>query len=132
MAEIREYLVQTQENGCICISEEVVASIAALAVREVEGVYGLSANATLDISNILGRKNLRNGIRVRIDENNELFLACNLVVKMGCAVMDVAQEVQKAIADAVISMAGVRPTRVDVNVCGVVAPRTAENGSSRT
>ena len=39
MAEAKEYLVQSKENGTVMISEEVIASIAALAVRDVEGVY---------------------------------------------------------------------------------------------
>lgn len=126
MAENKEYLMQTHEHGSIQISEDVIASIAALAVREVEGVYGLSANGTFDLANILGKKNLRSGIRVRISEDDEVEIACNLVVKMGCAVMDVAQNVQNAIADEVTSMTGVRPAQVNVNVCGVAATKTAE------
>ena len=81
MADNKEYLVQAQENGSILISEEVIASIAALAVREVEGVYGLSTTASFDIANILGKKNLRKGIRVSINDD-EIAIACNLVVKM--------------------------------------------------
>lgn len=125
MAENKEYLVQEQENGSILISEEVIASIAALAVREVEGVFGLSVTQTLDLSNILGKKNLRKGIRVVItDEGVEI--ACNLIVKMGCAVMTVAKAVQEAITEEVMSMTGTRPLRVNVNVCGVAVPKTAE------
>ena len=122
MAENKEYLTQTQEHGNILISEEVIASIAALAVREVEGVYGLSANASFDISNILGKKNLRNGIRVRIQEE-QVEISCNLVVKMGCAVMEVARNVQEAISNEVASMTGVRPAQVNVNVCGVAVAK---------
>ena len=125
MAESKDYLTQPQENGSIRISEDVIASIAALAVREVEGVYGLSPNASFDLSNILGKKNLRNGIRVRIDEDGALAIGCNLVVKMGCAVMTVAKNVQTAISDAVTSMTGVRPTQINVNVCGVATPKPA-------
>lgn len=124
MAETKEYLVQAQENGSILISEEVIASIAALAVREVEGVYGLSATANFDISKIIGKKNLRNGIRVSIT-GDEIVIACNLVVKMGSAVMTVAKNVQEAISDEVASMTGNRPVRVNVNVCGVAVPRAS-------
>ena len=125
MADTKNYIVQPQDGGSILISEDVIASIAALAVREVEGVYGLSATATFDISSLLGKKNLRNGIRVRIDENGALSIGCNLVVKMGCAVMTVAKNVQTAISDAVTSMTGVRPTQINVNVCGVATPKPA-------
>ena len=124
MAENKEYLVQAQENGSILISEEVIASIAALAVREVEGVYGLSSTASFDIANVLGRKNLRKGIRVSVN-GDEIAIACNLVVKMGSAVMTVAKNVQEAISDEVASMTGNRPVRVNVNVCGIAVPKTS-------
>ena len=124
MAENKEYLVQEQENGSILISEEVIASIASLAVREVEGVFGLSITQTLDLSNILGKKNLRKGIRVTIAEEG-VEISCNLIVKMGAAVMTVAKNVQEAIAYEVTAMTGVRPLRVNVNVCGVAVPKPA-------
>ena len=124
MAENKDYLVQEQESGSILISEEVIASIASLAVREVEGVYGLSMTQTLDLSNILGKKNLRKGIRVVITEEG-VTISCNLIVKMGAAVMTVAKNVQEAIADEVTAMTGVRPLRVNVNVCGVAVPKPA-------
>ena len=124
MAEGKNYLVQAQDGGHILISEDVVASIAALAVREVEGVYGLSTTASFDISNLLGKKNLRNGIRVTMDGEN-VEISCNLVVKMGEAVMTVAKNVQESIANEVASMTGVRPAAVNVNVCGIAIPKNA-------
>lgn len=123
MADRKDYLVQSLENGNIMISEEVIASIAALAVREVSGVYGLSATAALDLSNIIGKKNLRKGIRVIIS-GEELEISCNLVVKFGEAVMEVAKQVQEAIAAEVLSMTGTAPKRINVNVCGVAEPKT--------
>lgn len=124
MAENKEYLVQAQENGSILISEEVIASIAALAVREVEGVFGLSATSNFDISKVIGKKNLRNGIRVSLN-GDEIAIACNLIVRMGSTVMTVARNVQEAISDEVYSMTGSRPARVNVNVCGVAMPRSS-------
>ena len=117
--------MQQQENGNILISQEVVASVAALAVREVEGVYGLSMTAGFDISEILGKKNLRKGIRVVFQED-EIEISCNLIVRMGSAVMTVAKNVQESIANEVASITGIRPARVNVNVCGVAVPKTAK------
>ena len=125
MPEKKEYLVQTQENGNILISEEVIASIAAFAVRDVEGVFGLSLTQTVDLSNILGRKNLRKGIRVTITEEG-MEIGCNLIVRVGSVVMTVAKNVQEAITDEILSMTGVRPLRVNVNVCGVAVPKASE------
>ena len=125
MSENKEYLVQPQENGNILISQEVVASVAALAVREVEGVYGLSMTAGFDISEILGKKNLRKGIRVAF-QDEEIEISCNLIVKMGAAVMAVAKNVQESIVNEVTSITGCRPARVNVNICGVAVPKTAK------
>lgn len=118
MTENKDYLVQPLENGNVLISEEVIASIAALSVRDVEGVYGLSATATLDLANIIRKKNLHKGIRVVID-GDAVEISCNLVVNLGTAVMQVAQKVQEAIAEEVTAMTGIRPKCVNVNVCGV-------------
>lgn len=123
MADMKDYLVQPLENGNVLISEEVIASIAALAVRDVDGVYGLTGSTNFDISDIIGKKNLRKGIRVVID-GETVEISCNLVVKFGATVMEVAQKVQEAIADEVTAMTGVKPKLVNVNVCGVVSPKT--------
>ena len=41
MGENKEYMTHPEELGCIHISEDVLASIAAGAVTEVEGISGL-------------------------------------------------------------------------------------------
>ncbi len=122
MADSKGYLVQTEENGSVMISEEVIASIASIAIREVDGVFGLSTGPSLDIGGILGKSNFRKGIVVDfLDEGFEI--SCNLVVKMGSAVMTVAKAVQEAICEEVTNMTGTRPTRVNVNVSGIAVPK---------
>ena len=125
MAETKEYLIEPLEDGSIMISEEVIATVAAMAVREVEGVYGLTTGNGLDLLSLLNIKNLRKGIRVTLGEGT-MEIACNLIVKMGTSVMDVAKKVQEKIVSEVESMTGVRPTRVNVNVCGVAVPKNKE------
>jgi uncharacterized alkaline shock family protein YloU len=123
MAETKVYLTQAEENGMIFISEEVIASIAASAVREVEGVYGLCTGTSLDLGNIIGRKNLLKGIRVQFREEG-FEISCNLVVKMGSAVVSVAKAVQETIVDEITAMTGSRPLRVNVNVSGIAVYKT--------
>lgn len=125
MADLKEYLVQTEDTGSIMISAEVVSSIAAIALREVEGVYGLTSGTNLDIGNIIGKKNFRKGIRVAFTEDG-MEISCNLVVKMGSAVMTVAKKAQESIAEEVTTMTGVRPERVNVNVCGIAVPKAVQ------
>ena len=64
MAENKEYFSKEVENGSIQISEEVVSSVAAMAVLEVEGVCGLASNLGYDIAEMLGKKTLAKGVRM--------------------------------------------------------------------
>ena len=66
MAENKEYYTQKVENGSIQISEDVVASVAAMAVMEQEGVCGLSTGIGSDIAEMLGKPlHLEVWVRVR-------------------------------------------------------------------
>ena len=61
MADHKEYWSTEDDQGCIRISEDVVASIAALAASETEGVSGLYSSLTSDIVSFLSKKNISKG-----------------------------------------------------------------------
>ena len=58
MSESKEYVSQTLEHGAIHISEEVIATIAALAIQDVEGVYGLNTSIAAIFKLSFGTKSL--------------------------------------------------------------------------
>ena len=121
MAEYnKQYIIQDQDNGSVLISEDVVATIVDQAVSEVEGVIGLSVKPGADIAEIIGKKNWGKGMKITIGEDNELSIDCNVLVKYGSSVIDVAKSAQNAVTSAVESMTGVKVTAVNVNVCGIV------------
>lgn len=122
MSEMKDCLVRSIDGGKILISAEVLAAVAALAVREVDGVYALSMTPSLDLAALLSGKNLRKGISV-VMRGEEICVSCNLVVLIGRSVMTVAKNVQDVIADEIESVSGIRPVQVNVNVCGIVAPK---------
>lgn len=84
MAENKEYFSKEVENGSIQISEEVVASVAAMAVLEVEGVCGLASNLGYDIAEMLGKKTLAKGVRMST-EGDALRIDCEIVAQFGAA-----------------------------------------------
>ena len=49
MAENKQYITQVQDNGTVLISEDVIVTIIAHAVEEVEGVVGLNVKPGADI-----------------------------------------------------------------------------------
>ena len=120
MAENKQYITQLLENGSVIISEDVIGTIVAHAVGEVEGVAGLSAKPGADIAELLGKKNWGKGMKIVISEDDEVAIDCNVVVAYGQSVVTVAANVQEAVRNAVESMTGVKIEAVNVNVCGIV------------
>ena len=104
------------DNGTIQISDEVVASIAALTAAEVEGVAALSAG--VDIGEWLGRKNLAKGVKITMQERT-VFLDISLLVKYASPIPTVARHVQEKVRDAVESMTGLTVGEINIHVCGV-------------
>lgn len=129
MAEHKEYWVTSGDQGTIKISEEVVASIAARAATETEGVSGLCAGLTTEIASLLGKKNLNKGVRVQIGERDTVDVELSILVKFGKSVGEVAAAVQQAAKAAIESMTGLKATAVNVIVGGVSfdPPKTVED-----
>ena len=120
MAENKQYIVQKQENGSVMISEDVITAIVAQAVSEVEGIVGLNTKPGADIADLIGKKSWGKGMKIMIAEDDSVAIDCNLTVSYGMSVVNTAAAVQDAVRNAVESMAGVKVTAVNVNVCGIV------------
>ena len=123
MAESREYYTQPMENGSIQISEEVIASIAAMSASEVEGVSGLSANFGSDIAEMFGVKNAGKGITLTAGKDNSVCIQCDVVAKFGVSIFELAKAVQEAVKTGVESVTGLSVAQVNVNICGIALPR---------
>ena len=66
MAENKQYITQVQENGSVKISEDVISTIVAHAVEEVEGVVSLNVKPGADIADLIGKKNWGKGMKIAI------------------------------------------------------------------
>ena len=119
MAEYKQFISQAQENGNVLISEDVVEVIAEHALSEVEGAAGLSVKPGNEVADLIGVKNWGKGLKIYISEDNTVAIDADIVIRYGYSVVDVADSVQSAIANAVESMTGVKVTAVNVNVRGI-------------
>jgi len=108
MAEYKRYITQTQENGNVMISEDVVAAIAEHALNDVEG-----ASLLRDI------KNWNKGIKILIAEDNSVAISMNITVTFGYSVVEVAANAQTAVTASVENRTGVKVSEVNVNICGI-------------
>ena len=106
MSENREYVSRSDELGNIHISGEVLASIAAAAALEVEGVSGLSANLGSDIAELLSnKKNLTKGVHIQV-EDEQVTVELAVLMSYGHTIPEVGRAVQDAVKSSVESMTG--------------------------
>lgn len=120
MADNKQYITQIQDNGTVMISEDVVATIVAQAVKDVDGVVTLSTKPAAELADMIGKKNWGKGTRITISENNAITIECDVLMGYGQSVVAVASAVQVAVANAVESMTGVHDVTVNVNVSGII------------
>ncbi|MGM9602882.1 MAG: Asp23/Gls24 family envelope stress response protein [Faecousia sp.] len=119
MAENKQYITQVQENGSVMISQEVIATIAAQAVVDVEGVNTIGNKPGVDMIDMIQKKSWGKGIKIVIDQDDALSVECGIIVNYGQSVVSVAKAVQEAISSAINSMMGITVASVNVNVCGI-------------
>ena len=120
MAENKQYIIQNQKGGSIMISEDVIGTIVAHAVSEVDGVVGLSNKMNPDFADLIGMGNRAKGVKITIDQDSNMSIDCNIVVAYGNCIVTVAKAAQDAIVTTVEALSGVKATAVNVNVCGVM------------
>ena len=113
--ENKEIVAENDES--IKISNDVVASIAGVAVSEVPGVYGMAGG----ITEIFGKKGLTKGIKVEVGEK-ETKIDVNIIVEYGARIPDVAFEIQNRVKQAVETMTGLKVANVNIHIQGINIP----------
>ena len=121
MSDSKEYVSRSDELGNIHISEEVLAAISAAAALEVDGVSSLAANLGSDIAELLGKKNLAKGVRVRM-EDDKVVVELSVLMTYGHTIPEMCKAVQEGVKNAVESMTGLKVSAVNVNVGGITFP----------
>ena len=106
------------ENGNIKISDEVISTIATIAVSEVNGVHGMGGSFAGDIVEKFGKKTLTKGVKITMD-GNEVVLDLNVVLKYGVRIPEIAWNVQENVKKSVESMTGLTVTKVNVRIVGI-------------
>ena len=120
MAEYKQYITQIQENGNVMISEDVIATIVAHALAEVDGIGSLGAKPGIGVADFDVKKHWSKSLKILIAEDNNVSIDCSVMVAYGNSVVDVAAAVQQNVTANVESMTGVKVNVVNVNICGII------------
>ena len=110
---------EKERIGEVQIADEVVAIIAGLAATEVSGVDSMAGNITNELVGKLGMKNLSKGVKVDVTEEH-VSVDLSLNMKYGYNIPEVSEKVQEKVKSAIESMTGMKVSRVNVRVAGVV------------
>jgi uncharacterized alkaline shock family protein YloU len=105
-------------EGNVCISNDVVATIASITAKSVEGVAGMFSSLTGGFAELLGRKNPSKGVKVTITDK-EVTIDMFVVVEYGVKIPEVAWEIQEKTKNEVEAMTGLAVVAVNVNIEGV-------------
>lgn len=110
--------INNEQNGNIKISDEVIATIASVATKEVNGIAGLNLSFTDEIASKFVKKNASKSIK--ITQNDEsISIDISVVVNYGVRIPDVSWEVQENVKKAVELMSGLNVDKINIIVAGV-------------
>ena len=118
MADGKEYISRTGEDGSLNISEDVISIIALEAMREVEGFGSISNPLSKDLAELIGKKTAARGVNV-LPEEDGVSVDVFISVKYNYSVVQVSQAIQEAIRNSVEDMTGIPVKAVNVHVGGI-------------
>lgn len=110
--------IKLDKYGNVKIADDVVAIIAEIAAREVQGVFSMSGGIADSITEILGKKNPSKGVKVEVGEK-EAAIDLYIVVDYGVRIPDVSWQIQENVKKAVETMTGLTVVEVNIHIQGV-------------
>ena len=121
MAEVNNAVdteVKAADGGRILFADDVIATIASLAVADVKGVCGMNGSVAEGFSSILGKKNPTKGVKVQVG-TEEAIVDLSVLIQYGFKIQEVCQNIQVAVKNAIETMTGLACNQVNVYVAAV-------------
>jgi uncharacterized alkaline shock family protein YloU len=124
----------TSEHGSTTIADLVVAKIAAMAAREIEGVYAMGGGTARVMGAVRqrvpgARASYAQGVAVEVGQR-QAAADIDLVVEYGVCIPDLATAIRTNVISAVERICGLEVTEVNVNVDDIHIPGDQDADSS--
>jgi uncharacterized alkaline shock family protein YloU len=113
----------TEPAGSVRVANEVIASITAMAAREVEGVAALDEANARHFGDWIKRETAHRGVRVMLDPERKIHLEVFLTVNSSAVLREVAERVQDNVIDVVNRMLALEVAEVNVFVSSIAFAR---------
>ena len=123
---IESRLNNKKDGGATTISDQVVAKIAGIAAREVEGVQeltpqGLGGTISGLANKVSGTQSHDQGVRVQVGQQ-ETIVDLAMIVRYGSSIPRVAEAVRKSVSEQLLSMTGLRAREINIAVTDIAFP----------
>lgn len=106
--------------GSIKIHNNVLSSIASIAVNDVEGVSRISENIVSKLLKMLGKKTQGSSIDIKTDKDeNGITITIPIIVKYGYNIPDVAMKVQEKVKSSIEETTELNLKDIIVKIKGV-------------
>lgn len=106
-------------GGKLTLDEDVVATIAGLAARDVKGIHSLGKSRLISFGD-----NPSRGVEAEVGKVEAAF-DLDVIIEYGVDIREMAKDLRKKIGDEVNKMAGRRVVEINVNVVGIQVPGEA-------
>ncbi|MBD7997356.1 MULTISPECIES: Asp23/Gls24 family envelope stress response protein [Oerskovia] len=122
------------EHGSTTIADQVVAKIAGIATRNVQGVYAVGGGAARAFGAIReyipgSGSDTTSGVHVEVGER-QAAVDLDLVADYGVSIADLAQAVRRSVITSIERMTGLEVTEVNIDVNDVHLPGDDADSSS--
>jgi len=105
------------EYGSIFISNDVITNIIGLSAIECYGLVGMASKSATDgIVKLLKKDNLSQGVKINIDENNNISIDLFVIVQFGTKISVVAENIIEKVKYSVEKFTGLNVQKVNVNI----------------
>lgn len=111
-------IYEDKEGNTVQISEDVIATIAAMSMRDVKGVCAVGSGVKNGLMEKLGWEDLAKGVTVDILEDG-VIVDVKISVSFDKSIMEVSREVQDKIQSTIKDMTDLDVIAVNVRVVGV-------------
>ena len=118
--EIDQTLHTLQDDSCgeVRIADEVVADIAALAAREIEGVAAMSGNITKEFMTRVGMNTRGKGVKIELIDS-VVSVEMSLIMGYGYNIPTTCKAIQERVKSAIENMTGLEVSDVNIRVAGI-------------
>ncbi len=113
MGECKEYVTTAEEGGTV--------NIAAATMLDVAGVCIPGCCKTAEGIQTADKRRLAKAVRLNFSAPpaGTVAIECNILVRFGNTIIDVASAVQSAVKETIEAVTGLTVSKVDVNVYGI-------------